>query len=153
MLEHVKQCEATGIYDEEFDQINTIFSSNFNNRHKGCNFDRPYMENENGPHLTVQGVDVYVYMWGESEFSCTGTLQHYSSTKLLADLNVPVIFIPGQYDEGTPESAFYYASLCPKGIAEVSVIPGAGHSSCQERPEEFGAVLSNFAKRIDNNLN
>lgn len=61
--------------------------------------------------------------------------------------------MPGQYDEGTPEAAFHYASLCKKGIAEVAVIPGAGHSACQERPEEFNSILANFAKRIDNNIN
>lgn len=151
MLNHVRECEATGNYDSWFDEINTTFSANFNNRHKGCAYDRPDMSGGSDPHLTIAGIDVYEYMWGKSEFSCTGTLQHHDSTKFLANLNVPVLFIPGQYDEGTPEAAFYYASLCPKDTAEVAVIPGAGHSACFERPEEFGTVLSQFCKRIDNN--
>ena len=151
MLNHIRQCETTGIYDDQFKEINTIFSQNFNNRHKGCAFDRPYMENENGPHLTIQGVDVYTYMWGESEFSCTGTLNHHDSSKYLSGLTVPVIFMPGQYDEGTPEAAFHYASLCQKGIAEVAVLPGAGHAASFERPEEFYSILSQFCFRIDNN--
>lgn len=69
----------------------------------------------------------------------------------MANLNVPVLFIPGQYDEGTPEAAFYYASLCQKGIAEVAVIPSSGHSACFERPEEFNTVLAQFCYRVDNN--
>lgn len=78
-------------------------------------------------------------------------MQHHDSSKYLSGLTVPVIFMPGQYDEGTPEAAFHYASLCPKGIAEVAVIPSSGHSACFERPEEFNTILSQFCFRIDNN--
>ena len=151
MLNHVRLCEQTGNYDDKFKEINSVFSKNFNNRHPDCTYNKPDMTNGAPGHIKIQGVDVYTYMWGESEFSCTGTLNHHDSSKFLADLNVPVIFMPGQYDEGTPEAAFHYASLCPKGIAEVAVLPGAGHAASFERPEEFNAILSQFCFRIDNN--
>ena len=62
MLAHVRQCEATGIYDARFDEIDEIYAQNFNNRHKGCNFDRPYMQNGTDPNIDIAGVDVYEYM-------------------------------------------------------------------------------------------
>lgn len=62
MLEHVKQCEASGTYDDEFEEINTIFSANFNNRHKGCAYDRPDMTGGGSSMIEIAGVNVYEYM-------------------------------------------------------------------------------------------
>ena len=62
MLSYVRQCEATGTYDDHFEEINTIFSENFNNRHKGCASDRPDMTNGGSKYIKIQGVDVYEYM-------------------------------------------------------------------------------------------
>lgn len=62
MLDYVKQCEATGVYDERFEEIDELYAKNFNNRHPGCNFDRPYMQSGTDPHIYIAGVDVYEYM-------------------------------------------------------------------------------------------
>lgn len=62
MLAYVRQCEASGVYDSKFEEINSIYSANFNNRHKGCNFDRPDMTGGAPSHISVAGVDVYEYM-------------------------------------------------------------------------------------------
>lgn len=53
MLAHVRQCEVSGVYDERFNEINSIYSANFNNRHKGCNFDSPDMQNGANTHINV----------------------------------------------------------------------------------------------------
>lgn len=147
MFNWVQQCDASGIYDEKYDEINTIYSTNFNNRHKGCADDRP--DKNNGENFNpVAGVNVYEYMWGKSEFSCTGVLQHHDSTYILKNVNVPIIYMPGQYDEGTPQTSFWYCSLTKNG--EVAVLPGAGHSACLERPVEFQTIMSEFLHRIEN---
>ena len=73
-------------------------------------------------------------------------MQHHDSTPLLEKINVPVLYTPGQYDEGTPEAAFYYCSLTKNG--EVAVIPGSAHASSQERPVEFNTIVREFLNRL-----
>lgn len=146
MLAEIRKCEATGVYTEKFDEINEIYSLNFNNRHPQDCKDRPYMGYTDSQYLRIAGVDVYEYMWGKSEFSCTGTLAHHDSTPLLANVKVPVIYMPGQYDAGTPQAAFYYASLTPN--AQVAVIPDSAHAASMERPVEFNTILTEFLNRL-----
>ena len=98
---------------------------------------------------TIPGLSVYEYMWGPSEFSCTGTLKGHDSTKLLPRIGVPVLYICGEYDSGTPEAANWYLSMTPNG--ELCVLPGCGHNACRERPVEFNAVVGAFADRVSGN--
>lgn len=144
MWETILECESTGEYTEEYNEINTIYSENFNSRIEGA-FDGTPSEPEG---REIEGFSVYNYMWGPSEFSCTGTLQGHDSTKLLKDITVPILYISGEYDSGSPEAAFYYNSMTPNG--EVCVLPGSAHNSSRERPEEFNAVVKAFAERVDN---
>lgn len=44
----------------------------------------------------------YNYMWGPSEFYCTGTLLNYERREDLAKINIPVMFTCGQFDEARP---------------------------------------------------
>ena len=145
-MKEIRQCEASGIYTEKFDEINDLHSRNFGNRHPDSNYDRPYMNQTNSGHEIIANVNVYEYMWGKSEFSCTGTLAHHDSTPLLAKINVPVLYISGQYDSGTPQAAFYYCSKTPNG--EVAVLPGCGHSLIVERPVEFNTILTEYLNRL-----
>ncbi len=146
MLAEVRRCEASGVYTERFDEINTIYSNNFGNRHKDLNYDRPTFEEQVDGHKMVHGVDVYEYMWGKSEFSCTGTLQHHDSTVCLQKIDCPILYLPGQYDAGTPQAAFYYNSLTKNG--EVAVIPGGAHSALSERPTESSTIIKEFLNRL-----
>ncbi|NIX02748.1 MAG: proline iminopeptidase-family hydrolase, partial [Phycisphaerae bacterium] len=50
------------------------------------------------------GADVYTYMWGPSEFYCTGNLKDYDRTDRLGEITVPVLFTCGQYDGARPET-------------------------------------------------
>ena len=84
-------------------------------------------------------------MWGPSEFSCTGTLKGHDSTHLLAGIDVPILYICGQFDSGTPEAAEWYISMTKDG--ELCVLPGCGHNASRERPEEFNAAVDAFADR------
>ena len=143
----VKQCENTGVYTKEFDEINDVFSAAFNNRHKGQIKDRVNKDTTEIGYPNFCGIDPYEYMWGKSEFSCTGTLQHHSSLPLLKIVNVPMLYVSGQYDEGTPEAALYYSSLSYQG--EVAVLPSSAHCANFERPEEFNVVFEQFVKRIE----
>jgi proline iminopeptidase len=85
-------------------------------------------------------------MWGKSEFSGTGTLHGADSTPLLKDINVPILYICGEYDNGTPEAAVYYRSMTKNG--EICVLPGSAHDLTRERPKEFNAVVEAFIDRV-----
>ncbi|MDO5329106.1 MAG: proline iminopeptidase-family hydrolase [Coriobacteriia bacterium] len=147
MWQEVVQCESSHNYTDRYNQINEIYSQNFTDRHKQDSFDKPNMNNEDVFSPKIAGVDVYDYMWGNSEFVCTGTLQHHDSTPLLNKIKVPVLYISGQYDSGTPQAAFDYCSKTPNG--EVAVIPGAAHHTYMERPNEFNVILTEYLKRIE----
>ena len=58
----------------------------------------------------------------------------------LADLAVPCTFVAGQLDPAYVESARRLAGAVPHG--RVEVVPEAGHSVHQERPEAFARVLA-----------
>lgn len=141
----VQECEASGKYHEDprYVEVNDIYSANFNSRIDGANDGTPC--DPESSHV-IDGVSVYGYMWGPSEFSCTGTLKGRDSTDLLGMLKMPVLYICGQYDSGTPEAAVYYNSLTPNG--EICVLPGCAHNASRERPEEFNAVVKAFASRL-----
>lgn len=145
MWETIVECESSGEYTDAYDEINTIYSKNFGSRVEGANEGTPTSEPTKHK---IDGLSVYNYMWGPSEFSCTGTLQGHDSTPLLASIDVPILYIAGQYDSGSPEAAFYYNSLTPNG--EVCILPGSAHNTCRERPDEFNAVVKAFAERVGN---
>ncbi len=98
--------------------------------------------------LNYHGDKVYQHMWGPSEFCATGTLKKYDRTKDLKKLSVPTLFIVGQHDEATPETARHFAAKIKE--SEVAVIKGASHSVFTEKPKEAQAKLNQFLERIEN---
>lgn len=93
-------------------------------------------------------LDTYIYMWGPSEFTATGTLKNYDSTENLSKLNVPVLFVTGEYDEATPATVAFYQSLVPG--SELAVIKGAAHLTMQDEPGENVRVVREFLHRVEN---
>src|SRR5262245_31693196 len=57
------------------------------------------------------GMDVYLTMWGPSEFFGIGNLKNYDRTPRLKEIGVPVLYTAGRYDEATPEPTQYYQSM------------------------------------------
>lgn len=86
--------------------------------------------------------ELYMYMWGPSEFCPTGTLKKYDGTKLLKKINVPTLFMSGQYDEATPEAAKSFAKKV-KG-AKFKSIKGCSHSSFRENKKLTKSIISDF---------
>ncbi|MCH8546989.1 MAG: proline iminopeptidase-family hydrolase, partial [Cryomorphaceae bacterium] len=70
---------------------------------------------------------IYTYMWGHTEFTATGTLKNYNRSKSLREIEVPALFITGEYDEARPYTVLQQAVTAPKG--EFAVIPNAGHAT------------------------
>jgi len=93
------------------------------------------------------GEDVYTYMNGPSEFTFTGTMQHYDATNRLQQIRVPSLFICGEYDEARPETTKYYAGLVPN--SRFAVIKNAAHMTMQDNPEQDIKEIINFLDEIE----
>ncbi len=90
---------------------------------------------------------IYGYMEGPSEFTLTGTIRNYDRTPELGQLQLPVLFLIGQYDEVRPVTAAYYQSLVEG--AKLVTIPGAGHLAMQDKPQEYVAAMRTFLDAAD----
>jgi proline iminopeptidase len=93
------------------------------------------------------GKDVYVYMNGPSEFTFTGTMQHYDATKRLPSIKVPTMFECGEFDEARPETTKYYADLVPN--SKFVVIKDAAHMTMQDQPEQDLKEINDFLNEIE----
>lgn len=90
--------------------------------------------------------DLYVTMWGNTEFNATGTLKDYDATDRLPRIKVPVLYTCGEYDESTPGANEHFAGLTPN--AEVKVIPGASHTAFLEKRKLYITTLREFFARV-----
>lgn len=91
---------------------------------------------------------LYKTMWGATEFSATGTLKTYDGEPLLDRLDGPrTLFLVGQYDEARPATTLAFSRRA-RG-SELAVVPGAGHATFTDRPEETTAVLRQWLRRRD----
>jgi len=93
------------------------------------------------------GEPVYVHMNGPSEFTFTGTMQHYDATERLHNIKIPSLFICGEFDEARPETTEYYASLVPN--SKFAVIKGAAHMTMQDNPEQDLFEIKSFINEIE----
>ncbi len=98
---------------------------------------------------TIEGMGqaVYEYMWGPSEFTATGILKDFDCTNRLDEIEVPVLYTCGRYDEATPETTEFYRSRTP--ISEITVIEDASHEHHLEKPEEYLSVVRDFLRRVE----
>ena len=91
---------------------------------------------------------LYQTMWGNSEFVSSGSLKSYDGEALLARLRgTHTLFLVGQHDEVRLETAALYADKVPG--AELAVVPGAGHASLGDRPDEVVGLLRAWLGRQD----
>lgn len=131
--------EAAGTIDsaEYQDAVMVFYTRHFNRMD-------PWPEELNKT-FEVFSYDLYVTMWGNTEFNATGTLKDYDSTGRLNRIQVPTLYTCGQYDESTPAANEDFASLTPN--AEVEVIPDASHTAFLEQRDQYiGTVRKFFAK-------
>ena len=93
----------------------------------------------------VKGNDtLYRYMWGPTEFVATGTLRDFDLADRLGEINVPVLFLTGEFDEARPETVRDFQQRVPG--ARLAIIPGSGHSVTRDNPEEVVRVIREFLK-------
>jgi proline iminopeptidase len=87
------------------------------------------------------------YMWGPSDFTVTGPLKTFDRTSDLSSLTMPVLFHCGEFDEARPNTVREQAALAPN--AKVAIIPGAGHLTMIDAPEQANAAIRNFLVSVE----
>jgi proline iminopeptidase len=134
--------ESGDFTSEEFDRANTEFMGQFGVRDVDA-----YRAIEECQ-LRPQGdSNLYEYMWGPSEFVSTGTLRDYDRIDDLPRLDLPVLFLVGEFDEARPETMREFMQRVP-GSA-LTVIPDAGHVSNVDQPAAFNAAVNDFLREVE----
>ncbi|WP_019412849.1 proline iminopeptidase-family hydrolase [Paenisporosarcina sp. TG20] len=88
---------------------------------------------------------IYGYMWGASEFTVTGTLQDFDVTNRLNEIKIPSLFTCGRFDEATPKTTEYYASLVSE--SELYVFENSSHMPGVEEPQAYADKIRDFVNR------
>ena len=90
---------------------------------------------------------LYEYMWGPSEFIVTGTLKDHERVGQLSELDLPVLFVAGQYDETRPDTLKSYQQQVAG--AKLAILPDAGHMVHIDQTELFSSALSDFFDEVE----
>jgi len=85
---------------------------------------------------------IYNYMWGPTEFRATGNLVDFDLTDRLHEIDTPVLFIAGEFDEARPERLAEFQRLIPG--SQLIVIKGVAHASLSRAPEVYRQALEKF---------
>lgn len=97
--------------------------------------------------MDKMGQEVYLHMWGPSEFTVTGTLKDYDRVSRLKELALPVLYTCGEHDEATPATTRLYQQATPG--AQMRVFAGASHEHHLEQPQEFLRVVEEFLEQAE----
>ena len=97
-------------------------------------------------HLEVNKV-VYEHMWGPTEFYATGNLRDVDVTNHLSELDVPVLFVIGRYDEARPETVEGFMKSIPG--SKLEIIEGTAHAAMIEEPEQYVRILKEFMRNVE----
>jgi proline iminopeptidase len=95
------------------------------------------------------GMDTVQYyaLNGHSEFTMDGDLKDYDITDSLPSLQLPVLYIAGQYDEARPATVRSFAAKTPDAV--LSITPDAGHLTMQDDSAHDVRVIRSFLRRVD----
>jgi len=91
--------------------------------------------------------ELYGYMWGPSEFTANGILRDYNRERELAQLDLPVLFTTGRYDEATPETVEHFHSLVPN--SEIKIFENSAHMTMLDEPKAYIDAVRDFLNRVD----
>ncbi|MCL4377293.1 MAG: alpha/beta hydrolase, partial [Actinobacteria bacterium] len=105
-------------------------------------YPKPFQEEQDNA-----GMDVYLTMWGPTEFNCTGNLKSYDLTSQLHKIKVPVLLLCGRYDEARPETVRYYKSLFPNAV--MKVFEKSSHMSYLEERDNYIKTVEEFLKKVE----
>jgi proline-specific peptidase len=133
--------ERSQTYDSnEYQEANYVYYKNFISRN-------PRIKTEYDVERKPGNREMYMYMWGPSEFTTTGTLMNYDRLDRLDEIDIPTLWTTGEYDEARPSTVRYYHSLTPH--SEFEVIEGAAHATMHDNQEKNVSVIRDFLEGIE----
>ena len=91
--------------------------------------------------------EVYLTMWGPSEFHITGTLKTWDITDRLPEITVPTLLLSGRYDEATPILVETIHRSIPG--SEWIMFENSSHTPHVEETERYLQVLNRFLTRVE----
>lgn len=94
------------------------------------------------------GMEVYLGLWGPSEFTCTGSLRDVGYLHLLPRLSMPVLFTCGHFDEARPDTVAEFAALTPR--SQFLEIANGSHQHHLEQPEIYDRALAAHLMSAEN---
>jgi proline iminopeptidase len=139
----VHEAERTNNYDTPgYHAADDEFTAQHIARHPSAET-KPYLERT----FQGAGMESYLAMDGQSEFSITGNLRDYEREDDLKHITIPVLYMSGEFDTCTPGASREYAAKTPHG--EVAVIAGAGHCKLIDDPVATIAATRAFLTRVE----
>ena len=90
-------------------------------------------------------MDVYVPMWGPSEFAYDGNLSDWNRVERLHEIRVPTLITVGRHDELTPACSEQIQQEIPH--SELVVFEEGSHMTFWEEPERYLEVVDDFLQR------
>jgi proline iminopeptidase len=90
-------------------------------------------------------MDVYVPMWGPSEFAYDGNLSDWNRVERLHEIRVPTLITVGRHDELTPACSEQIQQKIP--YSELVVFDEGSHMTFWEEPERYLDVVDDFLRR------
>jgi len=90
---------------------------------------------------------IYVYMFGPSEFTVTGTLKNYNATSFLPQIEVPTLFTVGEFDEVGPELVKSFSDKVPD--SRYVLFPGSAHMTPWDARDANIKVVREFLNSVD----
>ena len=90
-------------------------------------------------------MDVYVPMWGPSEFAYDGNLSDWNRVDRLHEIRVPTLITVGRHDELTPACSEQIQEEIPD--SELVIFEEGSHMTFWEEPERYLGVIDDFLQR------
>lgn len=91
--------------------------------------------------------EIYLTMWGPSEFTVTGNLKNFDRINDLAKLSMPILITCGRYDEATPETMKIAQEK--SNNAKLVIFEKSAHVSNVEEPEIYIETISKFLADVE----
>ena len=90
---------------------------------------------------------IYEHMWGPTEFHATGNLIDLDLSDQLFKIDIPVLFITGEYDEARPETVSKFQKMIPN--SQFIVIKDVAHASLSRAPDDYRRILEEFLDTVE----
>lgn len=90
---------------------------------------------------------IYEHMWGPTEFLATGNLIDFDLSDQLYKIDIPVLFITGEYDEARPETVSKFQKMIPN--SQFIVIKDVAHASLSRAPDDYRRILKGFLDNVE----